>query len=263
MSSADNNKDSVIILCGHGSRLKETESEFADFVAAVAARTAPLSLDYAFLEFNRPPIGEKLAELYAAAYRRFACVPIMLLDGAHVRRDIPTILGEFLAANPDASGVVAADFGLDERLLAVAESRVATVLAANRLAAADCGLLIVGRGNSNRALNRKVADIGETLGNRLGMKLSLACFSGIARPNCAEGLRLIAARTEVAVVLPYLLFVGKLLGRVKNEIAIANDKLPARFYCAEHLGPEAEIADLAAENGLKTLASLWGANETD
>ena len=246
--------DSIIVLCGHGSRLKATEDEFADFVAKTASCVRPLSVDYAFLEFNRPTIAEKLEQLYAAGYRRFACVPIMLLAGAHVREDIPAILGEFLAARADAAGLAADDFGMDRRLLAIAESRVRETLATERLKAADSDLLIVGRGNSAAALNDKVAQIGEIIAERVGMKSSLACFSGIARPNCREGIALIAERAKTVVVLPYLLFTGRLLERVRGEIAAAAP--PVRFYPARHLGPEAEIAALAAEKGLQSLRTL-------
>ncbi len=127
--------DSIIILCGHGSALKATEDEFAVFASKAAEFARPLNLEYAFLEFNRPTIGEKLREAYSRGYRRFACVPVMLLDGDHVRADIPGILGDFLGENPDAEGAVAAEFGLDRRVLDLAATRAETALVKGRLKA--------------------------------------------------------------------------------------------------------------------------------
>jgi len=239
------------VLCGHGSRHEETEREFIGFFKKTARLVHPASLDYAFLEFNQPAISKKLEELYQNGYRKFSLVPIMLSSGAHVNEDIPEILGEFLKHNPKAKGAVASNFGEDERVIALATARVESVIAKHNLPRKDTALLIVGRGNKNQELNKMVQQIGKSIEISCKLVKSAACFCGMSTPTSEEGLQAMTKEKHV-VVLPYLIFNGKLLERLEQQVAEAG----ANFYCGERLGAEESVCQVVAENGIRVLNSI-------
>ena len=253
------NPQDVILLCGHGSRHTDTQAEFIGFTKKTARLVHPLSLDYAFLEFNHPPISKKLEELYQKGYRNFACVPVMLSAGAHVSQDIPELLAEFLANNPKAKGKVAGNFGEHQKVIAVATARTKAVLNSHNLNPKTTSLLIVGRGNLNQALNKIVQSIGNQIAAHCGMAKSMAAFCGMSKPRSDEALEALATQQteQNVVVLPYLIFNGILLERLHHQVATANAKMAKpKFYCADRLGADDAICQVTAQNAICTLTHL-------
>ena len=60
-----------IMLCGHGSRAKSAEEEFALLARGLRARYPDLPVEYGFLEYSAPNIHMGLARLRAAGVTVF------------------------------------------------------------------------------------------------------------------------------------------------------------------------------------------------
>ncbi len=78
------------IFVAHGSRESEAQAAFGDMIAQVAATQPQVRVVPAFFSLGEPDLVTQVARLVEDGVRRIAIVPVFLLDGVHVRRDIPS-----------------------------------------------------------------------------------------------------------------------------------------------------------------------------
>lgn len=241
----------AILLAAHGSRDPASAAQFGELVAQVKALEPERLITHGFLEFNTPTIAEAAQQAIAAGAREIVLVPGVLLAAAHAKNDLPSELNALRRAFPQVTFHCGAALDLHPALLEVCRERLleAEVAAGHEVRRDETLLLLVGRGTTDPDANGDVHKLARFLEEGLGYGASLVCYSGTAKPDLPTGLAR-AARLGFArvVVLPYLLFDGVLVRRVREAVAAAAQRWPdTEFLSAGHLGPHPKVAQVFLE----------------
>jgi sirohydrochlorin ferrochelatase len=255
-----------VSLLGHGSRrgrctdegLREASRRLAERLSGVAV------VREAFFEFLEPTLEDSLAYFQNRGLRRVVVMPYFLFDGKEIKRDIPHLLSALRPRFPGLDVTLASNLGVDDRLISLVTERVAGALhglgqllpIGGRLPirgeSGPVGVILVNRGS------RPQYDNGGRL-RELCDRLSQALEDVPVEPAQAErspiltianaAQRLIEARCERIVVVPYLHFPGKVL--FVNVIPVVNqlaESYPeARFYLASTLCVDDRLIDICVD----------------
>ncbi|MHB1390063.1 MAG: precorrin-8X methylmutase [Thermoleophilia bacterium] len=126
--SAAENRDTAIVLLGHGSRAPEAGVLLARIAASLGKRyDCPVVA--ASLQFNSPSLAEACRRLAADGIRRIVVAPYFLFTGNHLKEDIPGELWQLQAQLPGVELLLTGSLGQDERLVDVMQDRVDEFLA--------------------------------------------------------------------------------------------------------------------------------------
>jgi precorrin-8X/cobalt-precorrin-8 methylmutase len=177
-------------------------------------------------------------------------VPGVLLAARHAKNDMPSEMLEAARRHPEAELHFGAPLGLHPKLLQLAQQRIveAEAGASDTVARADTCLVLVGRGTTDPDANGDIAKLARMLEEGMGFGAAAVCYSGVAAPLVADGLRMAARQGyRRLIVLPFFLFDGVL---VKRIYAAADDLrqrepqleiLKAAYFGAHPLVAEAMI----------------------
>ncbi len=233
----------AVLLCGHGSRKAEAATEFQCLVEKIQKKLAPQPVSGAFLQFNQPTIPEGLQAVYDQGIREIIVQPITLYNAKHTKIDIPDILAEFTQAHPDVCLHYGASLGLSPLTLDAAVFSIQSVMPDVDLE--DCKLLLVGRGSKDRMVSDQSINLCRKLHDWMDFGDSRYCYPAESSPLLENALTQAAqSHYPHIIVLPFLLFSGRLLADIYAKIDAAIEKYPTfTFYKAPHLGPQDDIVD--------------------
>ena len=240
-----------IMVCGHGSRDVGAVAEFEALAGRVQARLPDRCVEYGFLEFARPVIGDGLDALVARGVTDILAVPGMLFAAGHVKNDIPSVLNDYQAGNRDVRIRYGRELAVDPRLLRAASERITSALdaATGEVPLHETLLMVVGRGTSDPDANSNISKIMRMLWEGLGLGWGETCYSGVTFPLVAPALEH-AARLGYRriVVFPYFLFTGILVQRIYDHTdRVAADYPDIQFVKAGYLNDHPLVVDTLIE----------------
>lgn len=133
MSGDISSDRSCVVVVGHGSRLPETRDVY-ETIGKEAEQRLGLPTRVAYMKHWKPSIYQAVTSLIEEGYKQIIVVPLFLLPGLHVSKDIPIILGLKDGHTDEADGIVEAPedveiiytphMGGDERLAEIVAERV-------------------------------------------------------------------------------------------------------------------------------------------
>lgn len=243
MSNSDAKPPPAILLCGHGSRDPEGAAEFLHLVGKVQKNLAPQTVTGAFLEFNSPAILPALQDIYEQGHREIIVQPVTLYNAGHTKCDIPEIMAQFTKSHPGACLRYGSFLGLIQPVINAAISAIQSILP--DADPEDCKLLVIGRGSRDRMVADQTINLCQKLHDWMDFGDSRYCYSFESAPLLETALTQAAqSHYPHVVVLPFLLFSGRLLSDIYGKIDAAAEKYPAfTFHKVPHLGPQDFIAD--------------------
>jgi sirohydrochlorin cobaltochelatase len=204
----------AVVLLGHGSRDPAGNAPVHALAEAVAARLPDASVSAAFVELTTPLLDDALAAV--AHHRRVTVVPTLLFTAGHVKNDLPLSLTRARTAFPITHFAAAPPLGAAPELIAAARAH-ARAAAGNP---ARTALVVVGRGSSDPDANGELYRVARLIGEGDPWASLLPAFAGVAAPDLPAALELAArARPDRIVVVPYLLFPGRVLTRLADQVA--------------------------------------------
>ena len=238
-----------IVLCGHGSRDPQAVKEFINVVNKVKTRVPNIPVSFGFLEFNRPIISEALDQLRNMGVERIIALPAMLFAAGHTKNDIPAVLNKYTAKNgiPIQYG---RELGLNSLMIGAAGARIQETIEVNPIFPISETLLVVaGRGSSDPDANSNVCKITRMLVEGFGFGWGETVFSGVTFPLVDPGLRhALRLGFKRIILLPYFLFTGVLVNRVKeHSIKVATDNPDVQFLNANYLSDQDLVIDTFME----------------
>jgi sirohydrochlorin cobaltochelatase len=92
--------DEAVILFAHGARDARWAAPLAALAEAIQARATGVSVRSAFLELQTPTLLEALEAAACDGARRIHVVPVFWSAAGHVDNEMPTILAQFNARQP-------------------------------------------------------------------------------------------------------------------------------------------------------------------
>lgn len=237
-------RDGVLVL-GHGSRDPAGNQELEAFARAIAAARPEECVRHGYIELAAPLFAEALDAL-AAECERVVVLPLFLLAAGHVKDDVPRVLAEARRRRPGVTFIAARPLGVDRAMLEIAGDRLDGAVAG---AEDGTAVVIVGRGSSDPDANGDLFKVARLLVDGRPFLTAQACFAGIRRPFLPETLDLVARLApRRIVVVPYVLFAGRILTRLRDELAAFGARAPGlEAILTPPLGAPGRLLALAQE----------------
>jgi sirohydrochlorin cobaltochelatase len=227
----------LLLLLGHGSRDPRATREHEALADSYRARRPGSEVHTAYIELAEPLLDEGLARAASRA-RRVVVVPLFLFGAGHVKNDVPLALEAARARFPGVSFLSAPPLGVHPDLVDLAWQRAAPLVPEAAAERRSTLLLVVGRGASDPDANGDFCKVARLIGEGRGLMQVESTFLGITEPRFEASLERIARiRPERLVVLPYLLFAGRLLAKLGDELGAFAQRHPwIKTQLAPHLG---------------------------
>lgn len=264
------------LVIGHGTRSPEGGMELRRFADAMAAARPGVATRAGFIEWMEPGLDEAIDGLVEDGASSVTAVPLVLLGAGHMKDDGPAALDRARARHPGVDFSYARDLGVHPDVLAVVAERVREACATLPGGVADA-VVVVGRGSTDPDANADLAKAARLLadgrhlteqatdsgagppgapegqpddacgGAAPPLGLVVPAFVSLARPGVAAALghcaRLGAAR--IAVV-PYFLFDGLLIERIRRQVAEWAGRRPDHaVVTGRHMGVDPRLVSLA------------------
>lgn len=244
-----------VVLLAHGSRRGDETPRGATLAARrLASLLAGPPVTVAYLEALRPTLAEAAGTLVAAGVDPLVVQPLLLGEGQHWH-EATTLAEELEQRWPGLSVVVGRPLARHPALPSLLAARALSLLEDQPK---PWGLLLV------KAYTRFnggdlgwAQDLARAVGQELGDGHLLAVAqSGAGPPSVEEAGEGLMAQAETVVVLPCLLFRGKIWGL---DIVPAVDRLrsrhPAkRILLLEPMGVDARLVEMLADRVREALA---------
>ena len=217
------------MICGHGSRHKDTSTEFQNFIKEIKKRFPKNPLSYGFLEISSPNVKLELTKLIRAKTSRILTVPVMLFAAGHIKKDIPDLIKASLSGNSSTKIKISREIGLDQKLIKAAKQKIEETqqTSSQSISKKETLLMMVGRGTSMEKVNKKIEKISRSLRNQIKFLDNDTSFMGITGPRFENSL-IISARRKFKriIIFPYFLFTGVLLDRIHSVTNKISKKFP-------------------------------------
>ncbi len=260
------------VLLGHGSRRGEATrrglEEIRIQIQGRMGRGHPVFV--AGLEFTEPSLETLMDYLARRGVRQAVVAPLFLFDGRHVVEEIPELMERIARRHPSLTAELARTLGLDERLVRAAARRVDEALTGRYCGRDRCacasgyhteklGIVVVNRGSRRQYdPGLRLMQIAGLLRLQLGGNVAVAWAQAeYEEPTIAQALdTVIACGVDTVVVMPYLLFEGKVTeDNISPEVTAARHRFPlVKILMSKTLGPSPELVEVA----LDRIYEAWG-----
>lgn len=239
----------TILLVGHGSRAADGNREIEQFVQMWREQQPAWRIEVCFIEFAEPQLDAGLT-LAAQGASRVIVVPLILNAAGHAKMEIPEHIAAARLRHPATEFVYTRHLGAVGPILHILERALkSAMLALDMPDPKTTGVILLGRGSSDRVANGEVAKMARWLHEESGHELVDIAFTGITHPRLETVVQRHSriGMTQV-VVLPYYLFTGTLIERIQRQIVHLRQQYPLlRFGLGGYFGFEQEIFGLLDE----------------
>lgn len=205
----------AILYVAHGSRVKAGIDEALRFIDQVKSRVAVSIQEVSFLELAEPTILQGVAQCVQQGATKIAVAPILLLTANHLNQDIPAEIAEAKKQFPYVTFTIGDAFGVDDRLVETLHQRLLEVN--EELTGAN--VLLIGRGSSDPAVERDLAQIASRLKEKGNLHEVATCFLYGKGVSFEQSLERLASEHRKTFIIPYLLFSGLLKQHIEAKIA--------------------------------------------
>ncbi|WP_297478214.1 sirohydrochlorin chelatase [Ferrovum sp.] len=236
-------KNETILLVGHGSRERSGNQEIEFFAEQWRCRQPQWNIEVCFIEFAEILVEEGLSR---AAQRggRVVVVPLILNAAGHVKMEIPEHIEQARLRYPAVEFIYCPHLGANTKILAILKRNLAHALA--QLDMPDphnTGIVLLGRGSSDRVANGEVAKMARWLYEEGVHPWVDIAFTGITYPRLESVVqRQVKLEARQIVVLPFYLFTGTLIERIRRQVGALEVQYPqVRFALSSYFGFEEEI----------------------
>ena len=240
-----------LLLVGHGTRDERGLEEANVLAGKVRAICSDAAVELCFLELAAPDIATGVQRLVRSGVRQFRVMPLMLLAAAHVKHDIPAAVEAATEALGDVAFDVYPPLGCHEHVLTLSERRYREAVTdgvANDITAEETLLVLVARGNRDAEAQQQWSEFVERR-RRSGGPTIAPAYLAMADPRLDAVLASAAAGNRRRIIVqPHLLFAGRLLERLQEQVSSLAEKHPRQqWLMAQHLGPSQLLAEAVVE----------------
>lgn len=236
-----------LLIIGHGSRDPHANAEFESLVAAYRAARSDIEVAHGYVELAHPLLSIALRDL-AQRVESVVVLPLFLFAAGHVKNDIPLALSQARREFPTVRFTVTNALGVHPNLVELAFERARSALAGAR-EVGKSAVVVVGRGSSDPDANGDFCKVVRLLAEGREMRWVVPCFIGVTKPLFEETMEWVArARPERIVVVPYFLFGGWLIAKIREQVDSFQHRYPwIKTELVPHLGIDDRLFRLLDE----------------
>ncbi len=228
-----------VLLVSHGTRNDAGRAEFYSTAAEVAANMPHVAVEPCFLELAEPDIETGVKRLADRRVEGICSVPLMLFASGHVKRDVPAAVKEAVRKHTTVPWGQAEHLGCHQTLLKLSAQRYRDAVADRHGVAPDeTVVLMVSRGSRDPDAIREARRFAELRHAMIPLRLTEMCFVSMAEPAIDRRLKALNYdRVRRGVVQPHVLFSGRMLSYVQDQVAAAAASQPRiDWIVPDHLG---------------------------
>jgi len=240
----------TILLVGHGSRDQQGNIEIDQFANHWRKQHPDWRIEVCFIEFANILLDEGFDNA-AKNSERVLVIPLILNAAGHVKMEIPEHLEKAKTRHPKVEFSYGKHLGINMTMLKIVRRRLMQLM--NEIAMPDpktTGVIILGRGSSDKVANGEVAKLGRWLWEETDHELIDIAFTGITYPRLETVIqRQVKLGMKQIVIQPYYLFTGTLIKRISEQFHYLQQQYPQiRLILGTYLGFEKEIYQLLDNN---------------
>lgn len=242
----------TILLVAHGARDpgNEGNAEVESFAALWRGRQAGEEIHVCWIEHAPTLLAEGLEQAAASLGPdggRVLVLPLILNAASHVKGDIPDALAVARERHPRVEFRYGRHLGTTEELLKALRYRLHQAMGG--LAMPDprtTGVVLLARGASDKEATGEIAKMAHWLFETTQHELVLPAFTDVAFPRLEQVVqRLDRLGASQIIVLPYYLFTGRLIKRIRKQVARLETQYPTRTIVqAGYIGEHEQLLDL-------------------
>ncbi len=240
----------IILLVGHGSRDSNGNKEIETFAEKWKAMNPDWRIEVCFIEFADVLLDEGFDNAAKNA-TRVLVIPLILNAAGHVKMEIPEHLAKARERHSAVEFIYGKHLGVSMGILKLIKRRLTQTMASMAMPdPKSTGVVILGRGSSDKIANGEVAKLARWLQEETDHELIDIAFTGITYPRLETVVQrqIKLGMTQVAI-LPYYLFTGTLITRIVEQHEFLQKQYPQiRFALADYIGFEPEIYSLLNDN---------------
>lgn len=243
-----------LLVVGHGSRSAAGVDEYWELVGVVRRQEAAVATGGGFIELAQPDLDTAVDALVAGNGGAVVAVPLVLLGAGHMKDDGPAALARARQRYPAVDFRYGRALDVHPLVLAVAADRVGEALGGWERSGA--AVVLVGRGSSDPDANADLYKVARLLQDVAGTEMVEPCFVSLAPPSVPAALeRCRRLGATKVVVVPYFLFTGVLVERIRHQARAWADGAPGvEVQVGCHLGADPRVARLVWERYREALA---------
>lgn len=113
-----------IVILSHGSKLKQANKAILDIIRTIRKSLKAGAIEPASLQFHQPNLAKTIKKLADKGFAKIIIVPVFLLNGNHVTRDIPKAIEKEKAKYPGLKIIYTRNVGRDERISMIILDRI-------------------------------------------------------------------------------------------------------------------------------------------
>lgn len=235
--------NTTILLVGHGSRHLPGNLEIEQFSAKWKKMNPQWSIETCFIEFADVLLDQGLDNA-ARETQRVIVVPLILNAAGHVKMEIPQHINAARQRHASVEFIYAAHLGANDAILNILKRNLRKVMATMDMPdPKTTGVILLGRGASDRAANGEIAKMARWLFDDSDHEQINIAFTGITYPRLEAVIQqqVTLGITQLAI-LPYYLFTGTLIERIKRQVARLQQQYPQIAIAhGDYFGFEPEI----------------------
>lgn len=240
------NSHDTILLVGHGSRESAGNREIEQFAARWRECRPDWRIEVCFIEFAEVLLDAGL-DRAARQGGRVIVTPLILNAAGHVKMEIPEAIEHARLRHPATEFVYTRHLGACEEILAILKRNLRKAMAElDHPDPRNTGVILLGRGSSDRVANGEVAKLARWLFEEAEHPLVDYAFTGITHPRLESTVqRQVRLDMGQIAILPYYLFTGTLIERIKRQVERLRTQYPqVHFALGDYFGFENEIYSL-------------------
>ncbi|MDH5682484.1 MAG: sirohydrochlorin chelatase [Spirochaetota bacterium] len=208
--------DRAIILLGHGTTHPEGLEDYHHLAKSLKAKSSH-DIREAFLQYADPFLVSAIDSCVNSGYSAIQIIPLFLSSASHVQRDLPRLLTEAESLYPDRQISVTQYLGASPLLAGLIHEEISRL--SEELDIPKRALLFISRGSPYIDSQNDVQNVFNSLSIKDSFIDSrLACYSG-AKPSVTDAYQeLISQNPDGILIIPYLLFRGKIHTKIQQSI---------------------------------------------
>ena len=249
--------NTAILLVGHGSRHKPGNDEIETFAKEWAKQNPQWQIETCFIEFADVLVDQGL-ERAAQKAENVIVVPLILNAAGHVKMEIPHFIAKARQQFPRVTFKYTRHIGATDTILTLLKRGLRDVLALMDMPdPKTTGVILLGRGSSDRTANAELSKMARWVFEETDHELVDVAFTGITFPRLETAVQrqVKLGMTQIAI-LPYYLFTGTLIERIKKQVARLQIQYPnVAIKSGSYFGFEKEIYEILNEHVNETLQS--------
>lgn len=233
------------LLIGHGSRSDAAVAENLALAQQLAARLGQ-PVEACFLEFSDPPIIDGIRSCIEQGATNIVALPLFLGPAGHQKNDVPAVINWARKEWPHVNFLYGTPLGAQYHLAKLLGKRAEAVLANvdSPHSKNETALVVVGRGSRDPDSNSEVSKLTRLLYEGRDYGWVETAFFSLTTPRVADVVakcaRLGAKRV---VILPYLLFTGKIFDRIVAQSAESAKTNNIELLVSSYLFPDDELIE--------------------